>query len=105
MNSPFNKDILLAYGIPEENLKQVSLTYASAEEAMKEFCNALKLAWQSMVKGIKDIWLAIKETPTYRRMYYESISAGKSNNWRRMHGLKCLRKPQKNRGNGKAKKY
>jgi hypothetical protein len=71
----------------------------------------LRIAAESLKKAIKQIWEHIKEifkwfvqlikkskVPGYIRLmkkdelaYYESIADGKSNNWRRLHGLLTVR--------------
>lgn len=71
-------------------------------KALKETCTkifeALKAVWERIKKLAKTIWGIWFKPPGYKRKakaaqlrYYQSISAGKSNNWRKMHGLALAR--------------
>lgn len=75
---------------------------AEQEKILKKFCakvvEAFKAVWEKLKKLAKTIYGIIFKLPGYKRKvkaaqlkYYQSISGGKSNNWRKMHGLPLAR--------------
>lgn len=72
------------------------------EKALREICakivEAFKVVWEKIKKIVRTIYRIWRKLPGYKRKakaeqlkYYQSISAGKSNNWRKMHGLPLAR--------------
>lgn len=76
------------------------------QELLKEAANVLNDIWEKIKAAINKFMEDMKEfakilcrVPGYKRMarvnelnYYKSISKGKSNNWRKMHGLSLVRR-------------
>lgn len=72
------------------------------EESIKEFIDNLKIVWEkirvALIKVCKFIIGFMFNRIGYKRLvkselinYYKSISDGKSNNWRKVHGLSMIR--------------
>lgn len=66
--------------------------------ALQNFKAAVLRAWEALVKWARKIYGVRHKLPGYKRKakalmlkYYQSISGGKSNNWRKMHGLPLAR--------------
>lgn len=67
--------------------------------ALKEMIHKVKEAIKQFILATEEMVRVILRLPGYKRManrerfeYYESISEGKSNNWRKAHGLVLRRR-------------
>lgn len=84
-------------------MEQLQLT-EEQKEAFKKAIEAFENVWESIKKVVSkliDFIKSLYKNPLYRSLYkadrikyYESISEGKSNNWRKAHGLSLIRKRQ-----------
>lgn len=82
-------------------MKPIELNQEQVEQfiqAFKEIKRVVLACWERIKKAVKTICGLIYKLPGYKRLakikqlqYYQSISSGKSNNWRRNHGLAPLR--------------
>ncbi|MCX7924172.1 MAG: hypothetical protein N3B21_19510 [Clostridia bacterium] len=70
--------------------------FEKLKEMAKAIGNAIMKACKTMWEWLKENWRPlikrlILSDKRLRRKYYESLSVGRSNNWRKMHGLHLAR--------------
>lgn len=69
-----------------------------AKEVAEWIVETFNKIWEAIKKIVKPLIAWLRKLPGYKRhfkreqlKYFESISSGKSNNWRKMHGLPLIR--------------
>jgi hypothetical protein len=82
-------------------MKQIEITQEQIKQfkqAFEEFKKAITIWWERIKKAVRYVYGLLQKLPGYKRkvkikqlQYYQSISLGKTNNWRRNHGLAPLR--------------
>lgn len=78
-------------------LNQTVANLADAINFFKKVCESITEFWRKFVKTAKRIIGIYYNLPGYKRYnkreeirYYQSIAEGKSNNWRKLHGLPMI---------------
>ncbi len=85
--------------IVNEKVKEFSKVWDFLKKACDAIVKTIQEFWNSIKKLFKD-WVEVlaripknkRDYQTQRLLYYGSIITGKSNNWRRMHGIQMVRR-------------